>query len=469
MKLVDSISKEKKEFIPKEKGKVNIYLCGPTTYDDAHLGHARSSVCFDLLIRVFKAKGYNLCFVRNYTDIDDKILKKMQEKNQSLEQLSEFYIKSYEEDMRALNVLEPDHKPRATHFIKDMIKLIQKLYNENYAYILEDGVYFDTSKDEKYFSLSKRDIFQNQSRLENEVCKKNESDFVLWKFDEKFYDSPFGKGRPGWHSECIAMIQSIFEDKLDIHAGGIDLLFPHHENEATQCRCAYNYEICNYWLHNGFVKINNEKMSKSLNNSFFIKDALKLFPAEVLRIYLLSTHYRAHFNYSLEDLQMSKKRLDKFYRLKKRIALQKCDNKFENEKFQSKISQEILFVLEDDLNISKALSLLDEFIVNANLKLDKDGKNKVFKQELSRSLKELCLIFGFGFLDPSEYFQFGVSLEERKFIEEQIFLRNEAKKNKDFVKADEIRANLLKHNIILMDTQNGTLWEKNNAEKNDLN
>ncbi|MBK1994061.1 class I tRNA ligase family protein, partial [Campylobacter novaezeelandiae] len=209
MKLVDSISKEKKEFIPKEKGKVNIYLCGPTTYDDAHLGHARSSVCFDLLIRVFKAKGYNLCFVRNYTDIDDKILKKMQEKNQSLEQLSEFYIKSYEEDMRALNVLEPNHKPRATHFIKDMIKLIQKLYNENYAYILEDGVYFDTSKDEKYFSLSKRDIFQNQSRLENEVCKKNESDFVLWKFDEKFYDSPFGKGRPGWHSECIAMIQSI--------------------------------------------------------------------------------------------------------------------------------------------------------------------------------------------------------------------------------------------------------------------
>ncbi|ELL0782375.1 cysteine--tRNA ligase, partial [Campylobacter jejuni] len=299
MRLLDSVTKEK---IKLDKKDISIYLCGPTVYDDAHLGHARSSVCFDLLRRVLLVQGNRVKFARNYTDIDDKILKKMAQSGQTLEEITEFYIKSYEEDMRALNVLDPDFKPRATHYITAMLDLIKKLAKDGFVYTLEDGIYFDTSKDEKYLSLSNRNLEENISRLSNEVQKRNESDFVLWKFDENFYENEFGKGRPGWHTECVAMIDSIFENTLDIHAGGIDLLFPHHENEAAQCRCGCKRKLANIWLHNGFVKIDGEKMSKSLNNSFFIKDALKEFMGEALRFYLLSSHYRSHFNYSLLDL-----------------------------------------------------------------------------------------------------------------------------------------------------------------------
>ena len=460
MRLLDSASKDKIEL---SKENISIYLCGPTTYDDAHLGHARSSVCFDLLRRVLLNLKKSVKFARNYTDIDDKILNKIKETNKSLEELSEFYIKSYEKDMKALNVLEPDFKPRATHYIKQMIGLINKLSEDGFTYILDDGVYFDTSKDETYLSLSGQNAKESISRLTNEVNKKNESDFVLWKFDENFYEAPFGKGRPGWHTECVAMIESIFADTLDIHAGGIDLLFPHHENEAVQCHCAYDRNLAKIWLHNGFVKIDGEKMSKSLNNSFFIKDALKEFMGEVLRFYLLSSHYRAHFNYSLQDLQGSKKRLDKFYRLKKRLEMAEISDLDLTDvpEIKHQISKQVLESLEDDLNISKALSLLDEFIMSANLTLDKDSKNKNLKDELKLALSELARIFGFGFLNPILYFQHGVSDDEKKEIEALILQRNEAKKNKDFARADELRASLNAKGILLLDTSEGTIWEKN--------
>ncbi len=460
MKLMDSVLKEK---INLDQDSVNIYLCGPTVYDDAHLGHARSSVCFDLLRRVLLALGRRVKFARNYTDIDDKILKKMNESSKDMNEITEFYIASYERDMKALNVLEPDFKPRATHYIKAMLDLIDRLNDKGFVYILEDGVYFDTSKDESYLSLSHRSKEENISRLDGEIKKRNESDFVLWKFDEKFYESKFGKGRPGWHTECVAMIDSIFEDTLDIHAGGVDLFFPHHENEAAQCRCAYKKKLAKIWLHNGFVKIDGEKMSKSLNNSFFLKDALKDFMGEVLRFYLLSSHYRAHFNYSLSDLENAKKRLDKFYRLKKRLLIGEI-NDFESlsdVKINSNIAEQILELLSDDLNISKALALLDEFVVNANLELDKQNKNKELKQKIKESLVELARIFGFGFMDENLYFQWGVDEETKKSIKDQISQRNEAKKNKDFTKADEIRENLLKLGIVLQDTPQGTIWEKN--------
>lgn len=460
MKLMDSVLKEK---INLDQDSVNIYLCGPTVYDDAHLGHARSSVCFDLLRRVLLALGRRVKFARNYTDIDDKILKKMNESGKDMNEITEFYIASYERDMKALNVLEPDFKPRATHYIKAMLDLIDRLNDKGFVYILEDGVYFDTSKDESYLSLSHRSKEENISRLDGEIKKRNESDFVLWKFDEKFYESKFGKGRPGWHTECVAMINSIFEDTLDIHAGGVDLFFPHHENEAAQCRCAYKKKLAKIWLHNGFVKIDGEKMSKSLNNSFFLKDALKDFMGEVLRFYLLSSHYRAHFNYSLSDLENAKKRLDKFYRLKKRLLIGEIKDfeSLSDVKINSNIAEQILELLSDDLNISKALALLDEFVVNANLELDKQNKNKELKQKIKESLVELARIFGFGFMDENLYFQWGVDEETKKSIEDQILQRNEAKKNKDFTKADEIRENLLKLGIVLQDTPQGTIWEKN--------
>ena len=459
MRLEDSKSKRKVELNATKP--VTMYLCGATVYDDAHLGHARSSVCFDLLYRTLLASGFEVRFARNYTDIDDKILAKMKEQNLTLKELTEHYIKRYEEDMRALNVLEPNFKPKATEYITPMIEFIQKLEKKGFTYVLADGVYFDTSKDKGYLSLSGRGFENTQSRLEKEVAKKNESDFVLWKFDENFYDAPFGKGRPGWHTECVAMIKSLFKDGLSIHCGGVDLLFPHHENEAAQCRCADERELAQIWLHNGFVKIDGEKMSKSLNNSFFIKDALREFAGEVLRFYLLQTHYRAHFNYSEQDLESAKKRLDKLYRLKKRLKvanLKDFDKNSPNLTFQSEVARQILEALNDDLNVSKALSLLDEFIISANAKLDENAKNA--KENLAQILSECALIFGVGFMELSEYFQFGVSDELKKEIEAQILARNEAKKAKNFALADEIRANLAAKNIILQDTPNGTIWEK---------
>ncbi|TKX32452.1 cysteine--tRNA ligase [Campylobacter aviculae] len=462
MKLMDSVKKEK---IHLDQKKINIYLCGPTVYDDAHLGHARSSVCFDLLRRVLIAQGCEVNFVRNYTDIDDKILKKVSESGKSIEELTGFYIQSYEEDMKRLNVLDPNLKPRATHFIEEMIDLISRLEEKGFVYALEDGLYFDTSKDKDYLSLSKRGLDENISRLSNNIKKKNESDFVLWKFDENFYESKFGKGRPGWHTECVAMIDSIFKDTLDIHAGGIDLLFPHHENESAQCRCGCERSLAKIWLHNGFVKINDEKMSKSLNNSFFLKDALKNFMGEVLRFYLLNSHYRVHFNYSLEDLYAAKKRLDKFYRLKKRLDIGDIldFDILKNIEIKSEISKQVLEILSDDLNISKALACLDDFINNANLQLDKENKNKILKQNIKDSLGELAKIFGFGFMDTKKYFQWGVSEDKKAFIENEISKRNEAKKEKDFKKADEIREALANEGILLQDTPNGTIWEYENA------
>ena len=465
MRLEDSKSKKKIDINAYKDKELSIYLCGPTVYDDAHLGHARSSVCFDLLRRTLMALGFKVKFCRNYTDIDDKILAKVKESSLSLDKLTSHYIQRYEEDMQALNVLKPTLKPKATAYIKEMIELIKKLENKGFTYILKNGVYFDTSKDEAYLSLSHRSFENNQSRLEKEVDKKNDSDFVLWKFDENFYDAPFGKGRPGWHTECVTMIKSLFKDELVLHCGGVDLLFPHHENEATQCRCAFKSELAKIWLHNGFVNINGEKMSKSLNNSFFIKDALDEFQGEVLRFYLLSTHYRAHFNYSKQDLEAAKKRLDKFYRLKKRLDILHIKDFNENElnhQFQSEVAIQILKELSDDLNVSKALSLLDEFVITSNAKLDENMKDRALKEGITQALNECAFVFGVGFVETSKYFQFGVSEEFKQEIKRQILARNEAKKAKNFALADEIRAKLAGQNIILQDTPNGTIWEKNN-------
>ena len=468
MRLYDSKTKAKIELNADKGGVVNIYLCGATVYDDAHLGHARSAVCFDLLHRTLLALGFCVNFARNYTDIDDKILNKMKEQNLTLKALTEHYIKAYERDMKALNVLEPKFKPRATEYISQMIELILKLEKMGFTYTLKDGIYFDSSKDKAYLSLSRRTLGENQSRLENEVAKKNESDFVLWKFDENFYDTPFGKGRPGWHTECVAMINALFNE-LHIHCGGADLLFPHHENEAAQHRCACGGELARIWLHNGFVKIKGEKMSKSLNNSFFIKDALKDFNGEVLRFYLLQTHYRSDFNYALSDLEVAKKRLDKFYRLKKRLNLAEFrdfepnfnenSQKFE---FKSELAQSILRALSDDLNVSLALSFFDEFIISSNAKLDESPKNSALKESIEASLKDCAMILGVGFINTNEYFQFGLSAEFKAEIEKKINERNAAKKAKNFVLADEIRNDLARQNIILQDTAQGTIWEKSN-------
>ena len=463
MRIFDTSKREKVEFSPIKDGEVSIYLCGPTVYDDAHLGHAKSAVSFDLLRRVLKALGYKVKFARNYTDIDDKILNKMAQTSQSLEEITNKYIAHYENDMGALNVLDPDFKPKATQCLEAIISYIKVLMDRGVAYKTSDGIYFDTSKDSGYFSISGKD--NNTDLIARVVCfceKRDEKDFVLWKFDEKWYESPFGKGRPGWHTECVAMIREFLSDKkneefeIDIHAGGIDLLFPHHENEASQCRCAYHKNLSKYWMHNGFIKVNNEKMSKSLNNSFFVKDALKNVHGEVLRYYLLTSHYRAHFNYSDEDLVASKKRLDKIYRLKKRVDGVQAG--MANENFKN----ELLEALSDDLNASKALASVDEFVKTANERLDNNPKDKAYKAEVVANLELIGEILGIAITNYVEYFQFGVSDEQKEHIQKLLDERAVAKKERNFARADEIRDELAKINISIMDTPNGAVWERNN-------
>ncbi|ACZ12079.1 cysteine--tRNA ligase [Sulfurospirillum deleyianum] len=463
MFIYDSVQKQKVNFIPIEENKVKLYVCGPTVYDDAHLGHARSAIAFDLLRRVLIALGYDVTFVKNFTDIDDKIIKKMHESGKSLEVITTYYIERYKAEMHALHVNDADIEPKATETIGEIIAFIDSMLQQKVAYATSDGIYFDTSKDSKYLSLSHRFVEEeaSQARVEQKEEKKDQKDFALWKFskeNEPSYPAPFGIGRPGWHIECSAMIEkhlaSDGDFQIDIHAGGADLLFPHHENEAAQTRCKSHQELAKYWMHNGFVTISGEKMSKSLGNSFFLKDALAIYSGEVLRFYLLATHYRANFNFAEEDLLNTKKRLDKLYRLKKRV--------FETtpSEASSSFKETMLEALSDDLNISKALASLDEMLSYANEMLDANPKDKAFKAITCANLQWIEALLGIGLYNPYHYFQMGVSEEEKIAIERLLNQRAEAKKAKDFATADEIRHKLEAKQIQLMDTVNGTQWEK---------
>ncbi len=464
MYIYDSVQKKKVLFEPIVKNQVKMYVCGPTVYDDAHLGHARSSIAFDLLRRVLVGLGYKVTFVKNFTDIDDKIIKKMRESGKSLEEITNFYIDRYKDEMHKLGIKDADIEPKATQTIDEIIKFTQDLLDKNIAYRLSDGIYFDTTKDEKYLSLSHMQI--DTDSLQSRVCpmnqKKNLKDFALWKFSkegEPTYSADFGDGRPGWHIECSCMIKKHIANsdtpfQIDIHGGGMDLLFPHHENEAAQTRCQSGQELAKYWMHNGFVTINGEKMSKSLGNSFFLKDALKKYDGEILRFYLLSTHYRANFNFSEEDLLISKKRLDKIYRLKKRIYGSKTSAV--NKNFKT----EFMSALSDDLNISKALAVVEDMVSASNEKLDLEPKNKSQKYEINANIEFLDSILGIGYKNPYEYFQLGITDEQKEKIKNLIEKRDEAKKQKNYEKADSIRDELSSMKIQLMDSANGTQWEK---------
>jgi len=472
MVIYDSLSKKKLPFKPISEGLARIYACGPTVYDNAHLGHAKSAVSFDLLRRVLQAEGYEVKFARNFTDIDDKILKKMAQSGKSLEEITEFYTRRYLQDMSALNVADASISPKATENIAAICELISSLLQKGFAYeIAGDGIYFDTRKDGDYLSLSgkKEGAGKNIARVASNDAKHDEKDFVLWKFDENWFDSPFGKGRPGWHSECVAMILAHLDSGdpqfcIDIHAGGADLLFPHHENEAAQCRCARHRALSKYWLHNGFVQVNNEKMSKSLGNSFFVGDALKIAPGEALRFYLLSSHYRANFNYSVTDLLASKKRLDKIYRLKKRVRDVLAPAAGQNSASElpaaeAKFRSEMMEFLSDDLNASGALAVLDSFVAGANEALDRAPKDKALKAQIAANLEFAKQTLGILYEDETEYFRFGVSEQQRAQIEELIKQRAQAKAEKNFAGADAIRARLTDMKIEVMDTPSGTVWE----------
>ncbi|MGE0049941.1 MAG: cysteine--tRNA ligase [Arcobacter sp.] len=461
--IYDSVKKEKLEFNSIFPNVAKIYICGPTVYDDSHLGHARSAISFDLLHRVLKINGYEVIMTKNFTDIDDKIIKKMYDSNRTLEDITKQYITAYKADMKALNILDNSIEPKATENLDVMKDMISNLISKDIAYKTSDSVYFDTSKDSLYGTLSHKTNDENSiARVEENKEKRNSADFALWKFEKAndvSFDAPFGKGRPGWHIECSAMIEKHLAYKntpyqIDIHGGGADLLFPHHENEAAQTRCSSNQQLAKYWMHNGFVNINGEKMSKSLGNSFFLKDVLKSYSGEVVRFYLMSTHYRANFNFNEEDLISSKKRLDKLYRLKKRVY--GLEGSMVNKTFK----EAILNALNDDMNTSIALSIIDEMINTSNDKLDANPKDKNLKKELISNILFIEEILGVGGNDAYSYFQFGIDESTKEKIEDLINKRNEAKISKDFQTADKIRDELSKLDISLMDTTNGTVWEK---------
>ena len=464
MVIYDSVAKAKRTFEPQNPDRVTLYVCGPTVYDDAHLGHAKSALVFDLLRRVLVAEGYNVTYARNITDIDDKIIKKAQESGSDIKSITDTYTEAYHRDMAALGIERPDLEPKATESLDAMYELIATLIDNGHAYKTPSGdVYFDTKSDQNYLSISRRqqDDAQTLSRVESSEEKRHASDFALWKAvhdDSVAFDAPFSRGRPGWHTECSAMIEKHLAGDgayaVDIHGGGADLLFPHHENEAAQTRCCGKHELAKYWMHNGFVNIDGEKMSKSLGNSFFIKDALHAYPGEVLRFYLLATHYRSDFNFNETDLLASKKRLDKLYRLKKRLfGMNVTEAK---TPFQTKLLQ----ALGDDLNVSEALALVDEMVAHANEALDANPKEKVAKREALADLEYVERVMGFGTLNPFEYFQFGVDAETKAKIDALIEARNEAKKAKDFEKADAIRGEITALGVVLNDTPQGSFWER---------
>jgi cysteinyl-tRNA synthetase len=465
MYIYDSVQKTKREFTPLVEGKASLYVCGPTVYDDAHLGHAKSALVFDLLSRVLKANGYDVTYARNITDIDDKIIKKAVESGKEIKEITDFYTDAFHKEMDAIGVSRPDIEPKATESLDAMYELIQKLIDAGHAYETSEGdVYFDTSSDSEYLKLSHRvqEDDDKQQRVESSSMKKNPADFAMWKSvkdDTITFDSPFGKGRPGWHLECSAMIEKHLasdgaEFAVDIHGGGADLLFPHHENEAAQTRCGTNHALANYWMHNGFVNIDGEKMSKSLGNSFFLKDALKEYDGEVLRFYLLSTNYRSNFNFNTEDLASSKKRLDKIYRLKKRLfGLADCTD-------ATPFKEALLKALSDDMNVSTALALIEAFVSSTNEALDTAGKHKLLKRETISNLAYIEEVLGFGAKNAYEYFQFGVDAHTKEQIFDLIVKRDAAKKEKNFEESDKLRDEILAFGVSIMDTPQGTFWEK---------
>ena len=437
-----------------------MYTCGPTVYNYAHIGNARPAVVSDLLSRVLRQIYPKVTYVSNITDIDDKIIAASLETSESIDKITSKYEKIYNEDMKSLGVIKPDIQPHATDFIEEMINLVQKMIANKTAYVSEDHVLFDVTKYNAYGKLSGRNIEEQLagSRVEVASYKKNAGDFVLWKpstDNQPGWDSPWGFGRPGWHLECSAMAEESLGLPFDIHAGGMDLIFPHHENEIAQSCGAHNENndptiFAKYWLHNAMLNIDGEKMSKSLGNIFYIRDYLENFDGEILRLALLSGHYRQSINWTNETINQSKNTLDKFYRILNKVLDIKV-----NDNDVSKCPKNVLEALCDDLNTSKALAEVNNIAKKLSLAENLDEKIK-YKTRLLASANVLGILQH----SPKKWLGIGQIQDnlDSKQIEDLINQRNEARKNKDFETADEIRDKLTELGIEIEDTPNGTIW-----------
>ena len=460
MKIYNTLTRKKEDFKPIQAGKALIYVCGPTVYNYIHIGNSRPMIVYDTLRRYLLYIGYDVKFVSNFTDIDDKIINRAKEENVPFTNITKKYIDAYLEDSYGLNLFESHTiHPKATECINEMIEFVKVLEEKGIAYNVDGNVYFDITKAKDYGKLSKKNIddLRAGARIDISDEKKNPLDFALWKKrkdeTEPAWESPWGMGRPGWHLECSVMAKKYLGDTIDIHAGGEDLQFPHHENEIAQSECCNGKVFANYWMHNGMINIDNVKMSKSKGNFFTIKDIQKEYDLEVIRLWILSTHYRNPLNFSREVMEQTKNGLERMYNGKEHLErlLEICEEK-EDEDISKlvELKKEFLDCMDDDLNTADAISKVYELIRYANT-FDENTDLKVVKGAV-KLLSDLTSVLGLLYKEEDD------NLDEK--VEKLIKEREEARKNKDFKRADEIRDALKEMNIELKDTRNGVIWKR---------
>ncbi len=495
--LFNTLSRTKERFSPLEGTEVRMYVCGPTVYDISHVGHARKEVVFDVIARYFKFCGFRLRYVRNITDIDDKIILRAQKEGVVWEEIARRYEDAFHDDMDALGILKPDYEPRATETIAEMQALIQSLLDKGFAYVSEGSVYFSVADWADYGKLSHRRLEEMLAgaRVEVDVSKKNPMDFVLWKAvkpGEPSWPSPWGDGRPGWHIECSAMSKKFLGETFDIHGGGVDLVFPHHENEIVQSEAANGKPFCTYWIHNGLLTVRKEKMSKSLGNYVTIQEILKIGHPETIRMFFLSSHYRSPVDFSEEAMAQTKKNLDYFYNTLLRIEEICGDHGPEKDSDSEKgpgenssagmppedearlkdLKANFRKDMDDDFNTAEALGKMFRATSILNRWLDQNdaaarteaGRGAL--QNFRRQLKEIGQVLGIFLVPPLQWFRQSSKSEgagtepSEAAIEEKIRQRDEAREQKDWAMADQVRDELTSMGIILEDTPQGTRWKR---------
>ncbi|MGF7398218.1 cysteine--tRNA ligase [Thermoanaerobacterium thermosaccharolyticum] len=463
MKIYNTLTRKKEEFVPLNDNIVNMYVCGPTVYNFIHIGNARAFIVFDTVRRYFEYKGYKVNYVQNFTDIDDKLIKRSHEENTTVKELADRYIEEYFKDADSLGIKRATVHPRATENIDDIINFVKKLIDKGFAYVLNGDVYYDTTKFKEYGKLSHKNIDELKAgaRIEVNEDKKNPTDFVLWKAakeGEPYWDSPWGKGRPGWHIECSTMSTKYLGKTLDIHAGGPDLIFPHHENEIAQSEAANDAEFARFWMHIGYLNINNEKMSKSKNNFFTVRDITSQYDPEVLRFFMLTSHYRNPINFSHDLLEQSK---SGFLRLSNTVdnlrhllddALDRelsDEEKAYKEKYDE-YKRRFEEAMDDDFNTADAISVLFEMVRDINTNIDGNSPKELIEYILDIFLKLSSVL--------------GISYKKRDLLDDEIKKliekREEARKAKNWAEADKIRDELKKQGIALEDTPSGVRWKR---------
>lgn len=466
LKIFNTLSGEKEDFLPLKQGEVRMYVCGVTVYDSSHLGHCRFLITFDVIYRYLRFRGYRVDYIRNFTDVDDKIIQRANDDGVSCDTITERYIEEFQRDTAALGLLPPTAEPRATRHIAEIISIIRQLENKELAYRVDGDVYYAVERFADYGKLSRKklDELESGARVEVDERKRSPLDFALWKSakpGEPTWESPWGPGRPGWHIECSAMSTRYLGQPFDIHGGGRDLIFPHHENEIAQSEGAYARPLARYWVHNGFLNINQEKMSKSLGNYYTIQDVLERYHPAALRHYFLSSHYRSPMDFSFQALEEAARATERIYETIDRVAhsaVREAKDISDDELLEAFRRE-----MDDDFNTPRALALVFEEVRSLNRLLDDGASETVWSR--AQALRQACEVLGLLQEPPEEFFsrkkerwlqQQGLSRDE---VDRLIDARNRARKEKDWQKSDRIRDDLQAKGILLEDTPKGTVWK----------